>query len=58
MNTKDTLLIQITRGVRRFPAVALSVLAAFATAGSLNASTVIVAWDANATDTTLTSSTA
>lgn len=58
MNTKDTLLIQITSGARRFPAFALSVLAAFATAGSLNASTVIVAWDANATDTTLTSSTA
>ena len=58
MKSKYNLSNQLLISARRVAALTLSALAAFAAVDCLNAQSVIVAWDANATNTTLTSSTA
>ncbi|MEI6197295.1 MAG: hypothetical protein WCS42_23520, partial [Verrucomicrobiota bacterium] len=57
MNTKNRLLLQVLNVFRRLSVATLAALAALAAVGTLNAQP-IVAWDAKATDTTLTTSTA
>ena len=58
MKTKKPLHHQVLLNLRRFPALTVSALAAFASVNSLNAQSVIVAWDAKPANTTLSSSTA
>ena len=57
MKTKNRLLLQVLNVFRRLSVATLAALAALAAVGTLNAQP-IVAWDAKATDTTLTTSTA